>query len=295
MNDSYTERMPLGPHNGGDSVGEQQVGDAWYRRFVREVRDTGYGGRAMAHVCFFVQDVIEFDRPRRVLTRKIQYLLCRDATDPVGTTTYESTVYEECPTFGAEPTEADAKAACEKFEPSPPELDWDGWPGAEKSCLTTTHTFAESAVAAYCATHGQPLYTNSRRDFDTALSGFVCDRGRGWTFLVDDGTSEDPAPRLVDLSGLNRALIGAIEAAHYGDDHSDLRIWRYLRPGELQPLDWGRVPGDEDHRGFVNDDEQRPLMIDQRWQVCTPTLGVHPNEPDDLVYLRTVISLNGDA
>jgi hypothetical protein len=286
----FIECEPAGPLAGADCAGTRQVGRAWGRQFSRRIPDEGHGGYAMVRLAFFVEDTpVADDRPRRLLNRRTQYLIYRDPADPTGTSTYSSAVthtLRPVGVLGAAEADDHARTTCARFRPDT--IDWDGWPGSEKPCDPGIEVYANGSVAAYCRTHGAPLAANAEVSAPAALGKLVCDKGRGWWFLVDTADAADPAPpQLVDLTGAKRVVTAAIEGGFYGTDDAPVQVWRYRRPGQLVPLVLRRTPGDGDQRHLTDDDDRLPLIISQRWQLVDPDAGQ--------VYLETSISLNGDA
>jgi len=284
----FIECEPAGPLAGADCAGAGQVGRAWWRQFSRRIPDEGHGGYAMVIIAYFVENVPDTgERTRLVLKCRTRYLVYSDPADPTGTSTYDSAVTEEQRTFrAADPTEADAEAACARFKPDT--IDWDGWPGSEKPCEPATRIFADGDIAAYCATHGTPLHDNAEPSASAALREMTCDKGRGWWFLVDAGTPDHPVPpRLADLTGAHQVVTAMIKDNFYGTADTPVGIWRYRSPGQLSRLTVSRVPGDASQHGFADGDDRTPLIITQQWQLTDPDTGQ--------VYLQTSIALNGDA
>lgn len=135
---TYTEVEPVGPQEHGDVGGDNQLSGAWGRRFLRD-DTTGDGEYAMVTVTFYTESDPN-DGDRVLLTRQVEYMLCRDPQDPGGTEVWSDLRYDDIP-VGGTPDERTAQVACRSFDPAA--VTWDG----EVLTDGATHPVREAVAA----------------------------------------------------------------------------------------------------------------------------------------------------
>lgn len=276
----YTEIQPAGPHP-RDPVAEGQVGTAWQRRFVRELPAGHDGPLAFVEVTFALVETGPEHNRSLALEQHRRHLLA-----DLGPAYYDQTLVNVVDTADGRHalTDQDAADACAAFDPTT--LDWDGFPGSERPCeqvIVPAHGGA--CWVAQCHTHGGSPHAPVATDQAGAGRWWACDKGRGRVFLLDH-TDPDTPPVLADLTGLNRAVVSAVETDYYGIDQGMPVAYLYRRPGGLVPLTMRHATDAEPTRRPVDDDDRAPLMISREWEVA---------DPDGTVYTRITVTLNGDA
>lgn len=283
----YTEVDPAGPHVSGDVGGDNQISEAWGRRFYRELPDGEY---AVIDVDFYVEQ--EGDKEdggtRLAITRQMHFTRCTDLSDPGSSEVYADVAYVTEQTV-QEPTEALAKGMCAEFDPAG--LDWNGLPNGHRECHVVNSLDRPGMVRIECITHRPHFPLLRRYDWDAAASSVVCDKGEGWIFLVDTGTKDDPRPQLVSLAGLNEAVTRVMRARSDGQDYgTELHVSRYVGPGERVELAVALAP--HVARRTSVPFERGPLLISRDYEVTGPR---EDGKPGRVLYLETTVTVNGDA
>lgn len=284
----YAEVDPVGPHVSGDVGGDNQVSEAWGRRFYRVLPDGEY---AVIDVDFYVEDENgqdHEDRPRLVITRQTHFARCTDLEDPGSSETYADVMYATETTF-APPTEELAKRMCAEFDPA--ELDWNGHRDGHRECRVVVSPYRPGLVQTFCTAH-HTRFSVVRPERREGVASFVCDKGEGWIFQVDTGTDDDPHPALVSLAGLNEAVTRAVVQRRFcgPDEGGALRAWHYAGPGNLVELDIAPHPHRKPSRSVPY--EGGPLLISTDYEVTGPR---EDGGPGRVRYLETTITVPGDA
>lgn len=288
---TYTEVGPEGPAKAGDVGGDYQSSEAWSRRFSALLPNHLY---AVITVSFYIEElppeIAERDgREQRSLTVHYDYDLCGSPGDPSGTGVWSDSSTRPVEWTG-DLTEETPREACERF--SPTSLTWNGAINGNHPCNISTRHHPHEQISLHCSTHPSRLgHRPARRDL--AKAEFVCDEGQNWAFLIDRGTDEEPMPALVDLGGLNSALISHLEGMQYNDEpDATLRIFLYLGSGNLEQLTW--EPCGEQTRDIAY--SGGPMIGTRQYQVVAKTPPARTSlGPEPRVYLRTFIHTNLDA
>jgi hypothetical protein len=235
----YLETEPRRAHRGGDIGGDTQVGEAWTRRYLWLMP----GGDTFAVIdesvyvsCPPGDNPGSPDPATLAMTRQIDYTVCTDPLDVGGTELYADTTYTPITwTVDRSPTEGDARAACDATDPA--SFDWDGAPGAFRPCVVNASQDSSGVYRGRCGQHGC-VSSVGDPSVGRAWQSFVCDRGRGWRFIVDDA---DGAHRMTDLSGVKAAVTNAVLAEWAeGAGAPPAVVYYYRGRGIAQRIDWSQ-------------------------------------------------------
>lgn len=284
----YTEALPAEPTDAGDCGGDYQQGRAWSRRFSAQLPSGLY---AVLTLNFYVDElpghIAQHEgRPERDMMVQHEYVICRAASDPHGTEEWTAERAEPFP-WNGELTDEAAYKACAEFDPAT--LDWNGTMSGAFPCDVRMREHDHRQISLHCITH-RSRHANRPTSRDLAQRLFVCDRGQDWVFIVDTGSTAEPQPAMVDLAGLNAALVQAIEHNAYRShgEPATLRVYRYVGTERMERLTWRQVGPMQ--RDTAPDRAAETGMC--RFVVTGPP---DPSDTrDERVYLETTVTVNLD-
>lgn len=99
--------------------------------------------------------------------------------------------------------------------------------------VVSTKLVANLGYTAYCQTHNRST-TNKWTTEGKALREFRCDKGAGWLFVVEP-LNDEWRTAMEDLTGLNRAVLSAFDAADYGEEYR-LNVYLWDKGGKITAL-----------------------------------------------------------